>query len=98
MTPPGRRNLVKRWWFDLEVVDGIAGKPRAGTNERDVNPGRDDKLAAVQRLAMFPPHLQPPFGTTLDEVVPVDRNRGLEEYKNAETPDDARARLDRDPA
>ena len=92
----GRRNLIKRWWFDLEVVDGVAGRPRAGTNERDINPGRHEKIAAKQRLAMFPPHLQPRQGTTLDEIVPVDRRRGLEEYAHAERPEEARERLSRD--
>lgn len=89
----GKRNLIKRWWFDLEVVDGIAGAPRTGTNERDISLGRDDKLGARQKLAMFPPRLQPPPGTTLNEIVPVDRNLGLEEYAGAETPAAARARL-----
>lgn len=89
----GKRNLIKRWWFDLEVVNGVAGKPVAGTNERDISLGRDDKLAAAQKLAMFPPRLQPPPGTTLDQVVPADRLAGIEEYKRAESPDAARARL-----
>jgi ferredoxin len=89
----GKRNLIKRWWFDLEVVDGVAGAPRMGTNERDISPGRDDKLGARQKLAMFPPRLQPAPGTTLSETVPVDRNLGLEEYAGAETPAAARARL-----
>ena len=89
----GKRNLIKRWWFDLEVVDGVAGAPRLGTNERDLSPERADKLGANQRLAMFPPRLQPAHGTTLDEIVPVDRAAGLEEYMNAEKPADARARL-----
>jgi reductive dehalogenase len=89
----GKRNLIKRWWFDLEVVDGIAGAPVAGTNERDLSPGRDDKLTAMQRLALFPPKLQPAPGTTLAEVVPVDRVAGMDEYRRAETPDAARRRL-----
>lgn len=91
----GRRNLIKRWWFDLEVVNGVAGKPVAGTNERDISLGRDDKLAAAQKLAMFPPGLQPPPGTTLDQVVPADRLAGIEEYQRAESPEAARARLKR---
>lgn len=91
----GRRNPVKRWWFDLEVVDGVAGPPVAGTNERDISPGRDDKLGRSQRLALFPPDLQPPGGTTLAHTVPVDRAAGIEAYARAETPGQARARLDR---
>lgn len=90
----GRRNPVKRWWFDLEVIDGVAVDPQAGTNERDLNIGRDEKLAKSQKLAMFPPSLQPPGGTTLDTVVPVDRQAGLALYQEAETPENARRRVD----
>lgn len=89
----GNRNLIKRWWFDLEVVDGVAGLPRAGTNERDLSPGRDDKLGARQKLAMYPPRLQPQPGTTLKEVIPVDRVAGMDEYLRAETAENARRRL-----
>ncbi len=90
----GKRNLVKRWWFDLEVIDGVAGHPPAGANERDLQIGRDAKRAAAQSLAMFPPNLQPPGGTTLAEVVPVDRAAGLQAYADAESPKQARLRLD----
>lgn len=79
----GSRNPVKKWWFDLEVVDGIAQRPRVGTNERDLSPGREDKLAGLQKLAIFPPELQPVGGTTLDQVVPVDREAGQALYGKA---------------
>nr|WP_277346391.1 reductive dehalogenase domain-containing protein [Novosphingobium sp. ERW19] len=79
----GSRNPVKKWWFDLEVVDGIAQRPRVGTNERDLNLGREDKLAGLQKLAIFPPELQPVGGTTLDQVVPVDREAGQALYGKA---------------
>lgn len=36
----GRRNPVKRWWMDLELVNGRAQVPR-GTNERDLQPDGD---------------------------------------------------------
>jgi ferredoxin len=91
----GARNPVKRWWFDLEIVDGVAVKPRAGTNERDLDLGREAKLAAVQRLAFFPPALQPAPGTTMDTVVPVDRAAGLAAYAAAESPAAARRRRGR---
>jgi reductive dehalogenase len=90
----GARNPVKRWWFDLEMIDGIAVAPRAGTNERDLNLGRDEKLlGAGQKLAMFPPKLQPPPGATMADLVPADRVAGLEEYRQAEPADAARRRL-----
>ena len=91
----GQRNPVKRWWFDLEMVDGIAVTPRAGTNERDLNIGRDEKLAKVQKLAMFPPDLQPAGGTTQATPIPVDRQGGIQSYLEAETPEAARRRINK---
>ncbi len=88
----GARNPVKRWWWDLEIVDGVAVVPRAGVNERDLSPGREGKLAAAQKLACFPPVLQPASGTTLQQPVPLDRLAGLAAYAAAETPRAARAR------
>ena len=88
----GTRNPVKRWWFDLEVVNGIAIHPVAGINERDLDMGRM-RLGEKQKLAMFPPELQPAGGTTLAEVVPVDREAGVKRYQESETPDHARARV-----
>jgi len=78
----GARNPVKRWWFDLEIVDGVAVQP-AAANERNLSPGRDEKLAKAQKLAFFPPELQPKGGTTLKEVVPIDREAGLAAYAAA---------------
>jgi epoxyqueuosine reductase QueG len=88
----GARNPVKRWWFDLEVVDGVAKHPQAGINERDLDFERV-RLAEKQKLAMFPPALQPAAGTTLAQVVPVDREAGLKLYAAAESVASARARL-----
>ena len=93
----GKRNLIKRWWFDLEVIDGVAQVPSSGTNERDLTLGRDSKLMEVQKLAMFPPSLQPPPGMKLSEVLPVDRVAGLAEYRKAESPAAARARTGQGP-
>ncbi len=88
----GVRNPVKRWWFDLEIVDGVAVAPIGGVNERDLDLDRKDKLAAGQKLAFFPPQLQPVGGTTMQSVVPVDRPAGLAAYLAAESPIAARRR------
>jgi epoxyqueuosine reductase QueG len=93
----GARNPVKRWWFDLEIVDGLAQAPPAGVNQRDLAPGRGDKLAATQKLAFFPPDLQPAGGTTLATTVPLDRPAGLAAHAAAETPAAARRRQHRKP-
>ena len=87
---------MKRWWFDLEIVDGVAVKP-AGANERDLDLGRTEKLARAQKLAFFPPELQPRGGTTLKEVVPIDRQAGLAAYAAAESPLAARKRSRKGP-
>jgi ferredoxin len=89
----GTRNLVKRWWFDLEIIDGVAVTPPNGTNERDLSLGRDLKLQHTQRIAIFPPALQPRGGTTVGETVPVDRVAGMQANAAAERPDEARARV-----
>jgi len=88
----GARNPVKRWWFDLEIAGGVAITPIAGVNERDLDLGRQDKLAAGQKLAFFPPALQPAGGTTLQTVVPLERQAGLAAYTAAESPIAARRR------
>jgi ferredoxin len=90
----GARNTVKRWWFDLEIVDKVAVKPR-GTNERDLDLGRTAKLARTQKLAFFPPELQPAGGTTLKTVVPLNRAAGLAAYAAAESPLAAKKRRSR---
>lgn len=87
----GARNPVKRWWFDLEVVNGVAVHPLAGINERDLDLGRM-RLGDNQKLAMYPPALQPRGGTTVHEIVAVDRAAGLAAYAAAETVPAARAR------
>jgi hypothetical protein len=87
----GARNPVKRWWFDLEIVGREVVKPQ-GTNERDLDLGRTEKLARTQKLAFFPPELQPPAATTLQTRVPIDRAAGLAAYAAAESPLRARQR------
>ncbi len=91
-TGGGVRNPVKRWWFDLEITDGVAGAPLAGVNERDLNLDRLHKLAAGQKLAFYPPALQPAGGMTVQTVVPIDRQAGLAAYAAAESPTAARRR------
>lgn len=87
----GMRNSVKRWWFDLEIVNGVCVSP-SGVNERDLDLDRTNKLAKNQKLAFFPPHLQPLTETTIATTVPLDREAGLDAYANAEKPSQARKR------
>ena len=87
----GMRNSVKRWWLDLEIIDGVCVTPN-GVNERDLDLDRTHKLAQNQKLAFFPPHLQPPAGVTISSTVPLDREAGLKAYANAENPSQAKKR------
>ena len=36
----GKRNPCKKWWQDLEIIDGVATTPKA-TNEREIDPDAD---------------------------------------------------------
>lgn len=35
----GKRNPAKKWWFDHDLVNGVAVVPK-GTNQRDIDPAR----------------------------------------------------------
>jgi hypothetical protein len=87
----GMRNAFKRWWFDLEIINGVCVSP-SGVNERDLDLDRTSKLAQNQKLAFFPPHLQPPTEITTATMVPLDREAGLKAYANAEKPSRAKMR------
>ncbi|MCG8693410.1 MAG: hypothetical protein MI806_19580 [Minwuiales bacterium] len=86
----GTRNPIKRWWFDLEVVDGVTVEPTAGTNERDLN--FDNKMTAeTQRMAHYPADTMPPPDAV--EPFPPNRKAAMKRAEAAETPAEARARL-----
>ncbi len=87
----GRRNPLKKWWFDHEIVDG-ATIDAPGTNQRDIDPGKKvDKTGqkiAYYHASMMPAPDQPgPFA--------VDRKAALRAAELVETPDEARARAAR---
>ena len=54
--------------------------------------GRWMHLEKSQKLAMFPPALQPKGGTTIHTTIPIDRQTGLKLYQEAEYPRAARLR------
>lgn len=88
----GQRNPVKKWWFDLEWVDGKAIVPRAGTNQRDLDPHRRID-SAKHRIAIYPPDTAPPPVT--DRPFPPDRKAALAFAQTLEQPAEARRRLRR---
>jgi len=85
----GVRNPHKKWWLDLEIVDGVCVEPK-GVNQRDIQPNRridiDKHEVAYYHADMMPP---PNAG---DTVWPVTRKDGLAAAAKVETPDAARAR------
>ncbi len=85
----GRRNPAKKWWFDLEVVDGVCVEPVKGVNRRELDMGRAVDPAS-QKMAYYQAHMMPVPNDL--RAQPVDRKRALAEAARLETPDDAAAR------
>jgi len=85
----GRRNLVKKWWFDHEIVDGVTVAAK-GANEREIDPARRVD-AARQKIAYFHADMMPAPDRRAPD--PVDRRAGLAAAALVETPAEARKRL-----
>ncbi len=75
----GRRNPIKKWWLDLEIVDKKVVRP-AGTNERDLHRDRDVSLGNT-KIALYPVEKLP--GPDAEDPVPVDRRQGLKDTVEA---------------
>lgn len=76
----GKRNPIKKWWLDLEIVDKRVVKPK-GVNARDVHPDRPTDLGN-KKIATYAVETLP---TAEDEnKVPVDRKAGLAHTAEAE--------------
>ena len=87
----GKRNLAKKWWFDHEIIDGVATDAKA-TNQRDIDPDR--KLdPAKQKMAYFHANMMP--APDAPGPVPLDRKAGLAAKDVLETVDEAKARAAR---
>ena len=55
----GIRNPAKKWWLDLEIVDGVCVEPVKGVNRRDLDLSRDID-PAKQNIAYYTADLGPP--------------------------------------
>ncbi len=86
----GKRNPVKKWWFDHEMIDGVAVDPPKGTNERDIDPSRVVD-PAKQKMAYYHADMMPP--PNQDAAVIVNRKEAMKAGELLETPDQARARI-----
>ena len=89
----GSINLVKKWWWDLEFVDGRTVEPSKGTNRRelDMNGGR---IASKQKIAMYFADQNPP-PEAVGVAVKPNRKEAVERGAAAESPAMARRRVGR---
>ncbi len=85
----GKRNPVKKWWLDLEIIDGICVEPVHGINRRDIDITQNID-PAKQKMALYPANMMPVPNDTNPQ--PVDRKAALAAMAGAESPDQARAR------
>ena len=86
----GVRNPVKKWWLDLEMVDGKCIHPPKGVNNRDLN--LDHKIdPAVQKIAYYHADVMPPPDAA--EEVTIDRKAALKAKELLESPNEALARM-----
>jgi ferredoxin len=70
----GKRNPVKKWWFDLEVVDDVCIEPVKGVSQRELNLSR--KLdPAKQKMAYYPASMMPVPNDLSPQ--PVDRKAAM---------------------
>ena len=86
----GVRNPAKKWWLDLEIVDGVCVTPPHGVNERDIDPGRKIEVGK-HKVAYYHADMMPPPDAK-DVVCEVDRKAGLAAVVKVETPAVAVAR------
>lgn len=84
----GKRNPAKRWWFDHELVDGVAVEAKA-TNARDIDPARRVD-PAHQKMAYYHASMMPPPDDPAPH--PVDRRAAMAAKDVLESPAQAAAR------
>ncbi len=85
----GRINAAKKWWFDLEVVDGVCVEPVKGVNRRELN--LDHRIdPAKQKMAYYHADAMPVPNDLRPQA--VDRKAALAAAADLETPAQAAAR------
>ncbi len=88
----GAINPVKKWWLDIEMIDGTPVAPPKGANTRGLQ--LDRKPRDEGGFALFPPDLGP-AGADGMAPHPIDREAGVAAAAAAERPDQARTRRGR---
>jgi len=88
----GRLNPVKKWWYDLEIVNGKVGAAKR-VNARELSLARKTS-SENQDIAVFPISLIPPPGEKGPFKVTREQGRKARELMEAtETPEQAKTRL-----
>ena len=87
----GVRNPVKKWWLDLEIVDGVCVEPRKGVNQRDLDLDRHID-PGTQKIAYYNANVMPAPNSHGIAVFP-NRKAAIAAASILETPDEARERV-----
>lgn len=86
----GRINPIKKWWWDLEMVDdGPYSLTQSGVSVRDLQPELDLKFED-QTLAVYPANLAPP---PYPFPAPMDREAGIKAYQDMLSPGEYKTKL-----
>lgn len=92
----GEVNAVKRWWSDLEILGGkgiplrtVAAKA-ANVRALERDEAKVDRLAAGQKIAVYPSNRMPPPNSALP--FPLDRQAAIADSLKLETPGQAVSR------
>jgi ferredoxin len=85
----GKRNPVKKWWLDLEIVNGVCVTPVKGVSQRDLD--LDHRVDPDRKpMAFYPASMMPVPNDNNPQ--PVDRKAALAAAARIETPAQALAR------
>ena len=88
----GKRNPVKKWWFDLEVVDDVCVEPLKGVSHRDLN--LSHKIDPYkQNMAYYLANMMPVPNNLNSQ--PVDRKAAVAMGQVLESPITAAIRANR---
>ncbi len=86
----GVRNPAKKWWLDLEIVDGVCVEPTKGVNQRDLDVNRKIDLKK-HKVAYYHANMMPPPNSS-GMPIAVKRKEGLAAAIKVETVKQALAR------
>ena len=83
----GVRNPAKKWWLDLEIVDGVCVHPRKGVNQRDLNVNRKIDVKK-HKVAYYHADMMPPPNSSGIAMM-VKRKDGIAAAVKVETVEQA---------